>query len=493
MEIRAGRVQSMEDRRPLPGAQRLAGAASRGHAGLASQLPRPDHGKLSATMTVRLRAALAALALSCASCVSLHDRTPAAVADFEAGRFEEARVALSDERVVDSAFLRGAELGMIELTAGRWDEAQVAFDRAVEAVRELEERAVLGVSELGEQAASLVINEGVKEYQGEGYERVQLHTALALTYLARGNLDGVYVEVRRANKLLETEESLYSRRYAAGGFGHLMSAISYELQGRYDDAYIDYKRMVEKEVGTELAGKALVRLAARLRYDDELPQWIERFGEPTQAPPDSASIVVLAGLGLGPYKLEETVQLMTPSGLAQFSVPRFVPRVEFASAFDLAVDGAAPLRTTQVESIDTVAAENLADRMAWLAGRSLLRGAMKLLATHAIAEGVRSEHGDAAGVAALVVGSLLTAATERADTRCWRTLPASWHAGRLWLEPGEHDVVLSAVGGERVDLGRFTLAKGETLVILARSLGSRLHVHPVGGQRVAAAPPTTLP
>lgn len=446
-------------------------------------------------MSARLRVTQSLLAFLCASCVSFVDHTPAAVADFEAGRFDQARTALSDPKVIDSPFLRGAERGTIDLVDGRWDDAQASFDTAVEAVRELEERAVLGLAELGEQAGSLVLNEGVKEYQGEGYERVLVHTSLALTYLARGNLDGVYVEVRRANKLLETEEGLYSKQYAAGGFGHLISALCYELQGRYDDAYIDYKRMVEKGVGTELAGKAVTRLAARLRRDDELPQWTEKFGPPADLPADAASIVVLGGIGLGPYKIEETTQLMTGAGLAQFSVPRFVPRPVLSSAFDLSVDGGAPLRSTEVESIDSVARENLDDRMAWLAGRSLLRGAMKLVATHAISESVRREHGEAAGVAALLVGSLVTAATERADTRCWRTLPSAWHGGRLWVSAGEHGLTLSAVGGETVELGRYRLQPGETLFVIARSLGSRLYAHVIGGARLdpppaAAAEPT---
>ena len=441
----------------------------------------------------RLPALALGLAALAASCISTTARHVAAVGQFEAGRFDDARAGFEDERAIGSPFLRGAEVGMVELARGNWDEAQRALDGAVDAVRELEERALIGPANLGEAVGSLVINEGVKDYQGEGYERVQVHNALALTYLARGNLDGVYVETRRANKLLETEEGLYQKKYAAGGFGHLLSAVSYELQGRYDEAYIDYQRMAEKELGLELAGRALVRIATRLRYDDELPRLVERFGEPSQLPQDAASIVVLGGLGLGPYKVEDTAALMTPAGLAQFSVPRFVPRPQSVSTFELVVDDGAPLRTSQVENVNNVAARNLEDRMGWLAARSALRGALKLIATNAVAQSVRREHGDAAGVAALLVGSLLTAATERADTRCWFTLPAEWHAARMWVAPGEHSLRLRAVGGDSVSLGTLRLAPGETLVILARSLGSRLHVHSVGGETVAAAPAPLQP
>src|SRR6185436_288146 len=101
------------------------------------------------------------------------------------------------------------------------------------------------------------------------FERVYVHCGLAMCYLAAGKLDDVYVEARLANQLLESEEELYETQYAAGGWGHLLSAVTYELIGDRDDAYIDYQRMVEKDVGTALAGRALVRLAKQLGRSDE--------------------------------------------------------------------------------------------------------------------------------------------------------------------------------------------------------------------------------
>ena len=436
-----------------------------------------------------------ALAFACLSlgllsaCRSYADRTAGALAHFQSGRFEEARVEFADEKVTGSPFLAGAEAGMSALVAGEWDTAQAHFDEAAAAVEEIEERGILGAEAVGEEFSSLLLNESMAAYPGEGYERAQLHAALALTYLARGNVDGVYVETRRANKLVESDEKLYEKQYAAGGFAHFMSAVSYELQRRYDEAYIDYNRMVEKGVGVEIAGRALVRIAKRLRYDDVLEGLIAAHGEPANVTDDAAQIVVIAGVGLGPYKQEQTVALPAPRGLIQYSIPVFIARPQPVSALELRVDGGAPLRTSVVESVSAVSAENLRDRMTWLAARALLRSGLKYGLTAVASHQAEKEHGAGAGVAVALAGALFTAATERADTRSWLTTPDTWQAARLFVAPGEHELFLDALGGQSLALGRVTLAPGETVFVLARSLGGALYAHRIGGESLDSTPP----
>ena len=95
-----------------------------------------------------------------------------------------------------------------------------------------------------------------------------------------------------------------------------------------------------------------------------------------------------------------------------------------------------------------------------------------------------------------VVGSLFSILTERADLRTWTTLPDTWQAARLLVEPGQIDLTLHAVGGQYQDLGVFELQPGETLFLLARTVGATLHVHSIGGRYVAsevAPEPTTNP
>ena len=85
-----------------------------------------------------------------------------------------------------------------------------------------------------------------------------------------------------------------------------------------------------------------------------------------------------------------------------------------------------------------------------------------------------------------VVGNLYAILSERADLRCWQTLPDSWQACRLFVPPGVHTLELEAIGAGRRILGTFELDAGETMIVLARSVGNHLYAHPIGGRLLGA-------
>lgn len=420
---------------------------------------------------------LSALALCLASCASYTQRTEQAMAHFQAGRLAEARAEFEEPSTTGSDFLGAAESGTVALVQGDWSGARGHLEGAASVVRELEDRALVSATDLGESLVSLAINDTVKTYEGEGYERVMLHVLLAMTYLAEGNVEGAWVEAKRSNQLLESEEKLYEKRYQAGGMGHFLSAVAYELVGEPGDAYIDYKRMQEKGVGLELAGRALVRLATQLRREDELPLWVERFGPDVARPEGAANVVLLAGLGVAPYKVESGFSLPLPDGVVQWTVPSYVRRPQPITSLNL-VERASGTRvgSALVEDLGAVAVENLDDRIAWLAGKSAVRAALKYSLTKELSD----EHGAVGWIA----GALFTVATERADLRSWLTLPDAWHGARMFLAPGVHELAIEAPGVETVTLGTYELEPGETMIVLVRTVGRRLYVQPLGGRRL---------
>lgn len=413
------------------------------------------------------------------ACVSYPERTQRALDDFRGGHLERSIEAFQDVDTTGSAFLSAAEAGTVALAAGNWDLALAELGRAAEHVREAEREALLSPASAAETLAGLVWNEQASEYRAEGYERVTLHGMLALARLAKGDLEGARVEVRRANALLESEEELYEKEYSAGGLGHLLSALTYELDRKPDDAYIDYARMEDKSVGAELAGRALVRLAARLRYSDELERWRERYGDPEPVPDDAASIVVIAGVGLGPFKREHLLMIPTPDGLLQWAVPSYAERPQAVQGLELAVGGGdRRVRTVSVENVSQVARENLEDRIAWLAAKSAVRSVLKRELTQRLEEEV--------GILGRIAGDVLTFATERADLRTWQTLPHTWQAARAFVSPGEHALTLTAIGGDSLDLGTFELVPRETMFVFARTVGTQLYARAIGGRCVKA-------
>lgn len=423
-----------------------------------------------------------ATALSLASCTTYTERTQVAMGHFEAGRLEEARAEFEDADTTDSTFLGSAESGTVALVQGDWPGARGHLENAALFVREVEDRALVSATELGESLVSFAINDSVKTYEGEGYERVMLHVLLAMTYMAEGSTEGVWVEAKRANRLLESEETLYEKRYAAGGMGHLLSAVAYELVGEPADAYIDYKRMHEKGVGLDLAGRALVRLGTQLRRDDELPQWVERYGPDVERPDGAASVVLLAGLGLAPYKVESGFSIPLPDGVVRWVVPSYVRRSQPITSLNLVeLGGGTRVGSAMVEDLGAVAKENLDDRIAWLAAKAAVRSALKF----SLNKHLSDEHGAWGWIA----GWLFTAATERADLRSWLTLPDTWHGARMFLAPGQHELAVEAPGAETVRLGTYELEPGETMIVLVRTVGRRLYVQPLGGRLLEGGDP----
>lgn len=420
-----------------------------------------------------------ALALLALSCVSHGVRTEEALDDFRRGHLSKAIEAYGDTHTTGSAFLSGAEAGTVALAGGQWDEAIKHFNRAHKVVEGFERSAVISPESLGEMLLTWTLSESAAAYRGEGYERVMVHMGLAMAFLAKGNLVDAQVEIRRSNSLLESEEKLYEKEYQAGGLGHFISAVAYELDGQPDEAYIDYKRMEAKGVGTELAGRALVRLATQLHNEDDLRLWTEKYGADIDRPEDSASVVIIAGIGLGPYKLETTLTIPTEDGLLQWSVPGYIRRPQTVDDLELSVAGGdRGVRTVAVEDVGRVASENLQDRLAWLAAKSAVRAVIKRELTKSLEEG--------AGIWGRLLGDLFTLATEHADLRSLQTLPDSWQAARVFLPAGAHEISLGARGGETRRLGTFELVKGETMFILARSVGSTLYAFPIGGRRIDA-------
>jgi hypothetical protein len=412
--------------------------------------------------------------LTVAGCRSYSRRTSEAFGHFERGDFGPAVEAFSNSKTTGSEFLSGAEAGMAALAGGDWERALHELGRAAEAVKDVEERALIGPERLGESILSWTLNESFQAYRGEGYERVMVHAGLALAYLGQGKLEDVYVEARLSNRLLETEEKLYEKSYQAGGFGHFLSAITYELLGEPDQAYIDYQRMEAKGVGTELAGKALVRLAGELRYDDDFERWQDRYGEANPPEKDFASIVVLAGVGIGPWKQEIWLPIPTSSGVLTWAVPQFVERPQPVTSLMLHVPNLnESIATVAVEDVTKVAMENLDDRIAWLAAKSAVRSIMK----RELTQQLEDQH----GTFGRILGDVFSLVTEHADLRCWQTLPSAWHAARVFLPPGLHELSLEAVGGENLGLGSFELGQGETMFVIARTIGPRVHAHVLGG------------
>ena len=110
----------------------------------------------------------------------------------------------SNNRSPDKDLLYYLELGMLQRLADRYPESQKSWRSANERVQIWEQTARLDPSKLLPGAASYLINDRLRPYEGHDYEKVMLLTYIALNHLALGDYQNARVAIRQAWKACPT-------------------------------------------------------------------------------------------------------------------------------------------------------------------------------------------------------------------------------------------------------------------------------------------------
>lgn len=418
----------------------------------------------------------------CSAFTSYRDRIEGPLQKFESGDFEGAYEGLEKRARKGTARLAYLlEAATVLHTEGDLKESTRIFSASEDLIRSYEERAVISVTETAAKGASLVLNEKTIPYEGEPFEKVLVHSYKALNYLFLGQTEEARVEIRRSfarqqenrrrheREIAALEEEARDRQIQIAGllreahaqydesrirsgpvlnpyedpFAYYLSALVYESNGEYNDAYIDLKRAQELRPGVPCVENDLLRMAKLAGLKDAYREWSERLGRPARFsnPQAEGEILVFLQAGMGPRKEEVRLVLPVPeAGLVSVALPRYA-RVQ--SRFDKAAlydsDGRLLGETAVLTDIETLAIRNLEDRMPVLVLKQVLRAAAKgvLAATAA----------DQGGAGAALAVNLFNLVTEQADLRCWTTLPRNFQVARIPLSGGSRRLTFAFLDG----------------------------------------------
>ena len=353
-------------------------------------------------------------------------------------------------------FLALAEAGMASHAGGDLDAARAYWLEAEGVLGGFEGRPTLSGRSVAEGAVSMTLNDRALPYDGEDFEAALLHAFLAWDFLRSGDLDGAMVEVRHGYEVETSAEDKYGTDYAMNRFNRFVAALAQEADLAWDDAILDWKALLAEMPNSKALSRCLEH-AERARAGD--------------AP--EASIVLIHEKGHMPSKESHSLDYRTQRSMGHVVAPAFSNPMPSPGRIELWVDGKSQGRTFVLEDVHSVAKENLADRIAWIAGKSVIRAAIKTALVDKIAEDVEEEKGFWAGLGVGLLGSLLVYGTEQADLRSWQTLPQQIQALRIPVEPGSHHLALKfkSRGEDRtLDLGEVHILPGSNLLLTARTL-----------------------
>lgn len=338
----------------------------------------------------------------------------------------------------------------------------------------------LYTTSISRTAATFIMNEGASDYSGEDYEKVAIHTQMALSFLEDKNYESARVEAKKINNKLQEINQQYEdhkNRYAEDGFARYLSGCIYEARGEFDDAIIDYAKAIELYNGDyarfvdggvpDSLVKAYYRLLVKRGRNERIPALEKAYPKivasakaSAKEADDMGEVIVVHEYGHIALKEAENIVLPIGGQVVRFSFPVIRKQSSNWGRTGFTDEKSGKFYAGEnVQDMDAIARFSLEDRR----GRLVAKQAARLITKGALTEQAYKNFGPLGGIAA----NVYSAVSETADTRSWTLLPSAYFISRARLSPGTHQ--LKIVTGGRIDLKTVNVEKGK--VIILRDVG----------------------
>lgn len=186
---------------------------------------------------------------------------------FRKGQYDEAAERL--QKGLEKVGLDGRDgllylfdIGLSLHAAGKYNESNKYFLQADQLAE------IKDYTSLSTEAATLLTSDNIKQYKGEDFENVLISVYLSMNYAFLGNREDALVEARRVNRKLYLMKTDGKRNYKQNAFARYLSAILYEADQEWNDAYLDYKFTADLVPDFPGVGIDQWAMAARLHMSD---------------------------------------------------------------------------------------------------------------------------------------------------------------------------------------------------------------------------------
>ncbi len=407
------------------------------------------------------------------------------------GNYLEAQASLTHD--IAGPILDNMEKGRVSFLAEDYPQSLSFLQVSDNAVKVLNDRATISVSETASSVGALATNDNLTTYEPADYELGFLHLYLGLNYLKKNDLSGALVEMRRANQVQEQAKkrrqselesaqesatqqgvspniaSIMAKYPDAGktlqavqnGYLLYLSALLYETDNDLNSAYIDYKRALAVMPENEEVIDGVLRVGHKLGMRQDLKTYEARYGKYSKPPKDKGRVIVL-----------DEQRIVKAMDSWNFSLPIYSSRDDLTSIYSLALPyypnienypsaslmlNGRSLNGSELVDVNLMAQNNLNERMPSI----VIRQALRVVAKDQLRR--EAAKGDDVGNALF---SIWNALTEQADTRSWQTLPAKVYSSSQQVNSGEHTLV---VNGQNYT---FNVKAGQTTLVWVSRQGT---------------------
>ena len=380
-----------------------------------------------------------------------------------------------DEFGETNSVLFNLEVGLLAHYGEQYAESNEMF---LAAERKMEE---LYTKSISTEVGAALVNDNLLPYEGEDFEKVFVNLFLALNFAQMGEVEEALVEARKVDLKLKEYSRQYEEKntYKQDAFIRYVMGALYEASGELNDAFISYRKAYEGYI--EYAGyygtpcpsflkDDLVRTAGLLGFTDERQKFEQLFGiSYTEPEAKEGSLLMIIHSGRGPLKVENKIRVSIADKdgvIHTFTValPKFAPRRRGIPHYTASIQSSGHVMRISAElaeDVTEIARKSLEDRLGMVYLKAGGRAVLKFLAAEKAKSEWKKEGDEWGNLAKSILIDAAVIASEQADTRTWRSLPAQMLMIRAHLPPGTHTLQLSSDDPSRtVSVGEVTIAPG---------------------------------
>jgi len=417
--------------------------------------------------------------------------------------------------------LLGMDLGMANHVAAHYRTSEEIFRKTDRLAEKLFTQSFTGI------LLSYQLNDYSLPYKGLPFERVMVNLLNSLNYASTGDWNGALVETRKiSEKLVEYNrmypqaagaEGKYSRfegsaqqllsshhisynpsklnHYTDDAFARYLSGVFEEAQvqsgaGSYQSAYLSYEKawrtykkyrfLYHTPIPAFLA-PALLRTSEAAGRANEFRRWRTAYPDVSYRSAseyERLGHILFVGYNGKIFHLKQKrlvfpLPIMGTVSMVSFAVPEPAGGDAEITVHEISVartDGTPVLQASSETGDNLIALglTNFKDHLDRVILREAIRSILKTV-EQVTAQRVAYRQGGVLGeLGAMVGGSIFAVASDQADIRSWRLLPASIDCSMIDLPPGTYDLVIRtrnsfSTGG--VLRERITVTPGQYLLI----------------------------